>query len=208
MVPEASTGSASTAREERGPGEAAWLQSLCEGDPSAIGALVRAHYGALVAVTRRILLDEADARDAVEAAFLQAFRSIGQLEGRSGLSAWLRRIAIEVALLRLRATRRPEEPIEPLLPRFTEEGEHAAPVGDWSDAAETALLRAEARQRLRAAVDRLPAPYRVALVLRDVEGLDAEETARVLGLTRDVVERRLHHARPALRTLLAELFAR
>jgi RNA polymerase sigma-70 factor (ECF subfamily) len=65
------------------------------------------------------------------------------------------------------------------------------------------VSRAETQELVRSRIDELPDSFRTVLVLRDIEGLDTEETARVLDTTPNAVKIRLHRARAALRTLLA-----
>ncbi len=102
-------------------------------------------------------------------------------------------------------TRRPEESIEDMLPRFLEDGHHAEPTSDWGSA--SALLeQRETRERVRAGIDRLPESYRTVLLLRDIEELDTAETAEMLGLTPNTVKIRLHRARQALAKVLEPAF--
>ena len=158
-------------------------------------------------MTRRILRQEEDARDAVQDAFLAAFRSAGRFEGAARLSTWLHRIAVNAALMKMRSRRRrPEESIEDLLPQFLEDGHHVRDPREWCAPPEALLQRREDRDFVRGCIDRLPDEYRTVLVLRDIEELDTAETAQVLGLTEAAVKTRLHRARQALRGLLAERF--
>ncbi len=180
--------------------EARLLAGLQSGDALAFEVLVRTYSGRMLAVTRRLLQNEEDARDAVQQAFLCAFRSVQQFRGQSRLSTWLHRIAVNAALMKRRAdASRPETPIDPLLPEFTSEGYHAHPVDTLP---ETALMRREARAMVRAAIERLPENYRTVVLLRDIEELSTEEAAEALGITTTAVKLRLHRARQALRTLL------
>jgi RNA polymerase sigma-70 factor (ECF subfamily) len=179
-------------------------RALRDGDERAFEAVVRAQGGHLLAVTRRMLRNEDDARDAVQEAFLSAFRARRQFTGGSRVSTWLHRIAVNTALMKLRARRRkPEDAIDDLLPAFTGTGLHAERFVSWSEPVDVALERQETREFVRRAIDRLPDSYRMVLLLRDIEGLDTEETARLLGLTPNAVKIRLHRARMALRTLIA-----
>ncbi|MDQ2869676.1 MAG: sigma-70 family RNA polymerase sigma factor [Acidobacteriota bacterium] len=186
--------------------EADLIARLHAGDDSAFETLVRRESGRLLAVARHLLPSEEDARDALQEAFLSAFRSLGRFRGGSSLSTWLHRILINTALMKLRtARRRPETPIEELLPKFDGQG-HLVSAGTWATGPEAGALRAETRTRVRAAIDRLPTRYRIVLVLRDIEELTTEEVARALDLTPAAVKLRLHRARLALRTLLEPLF--
>jgi RNA polymerase sigma-70 factor (ECF subfamily) len=123
------------------------------------------------------------------------------------LSTWLHRIVASAALMKLRSRqRRPERSIEELLPKFLADGHQADPAVEWRDSAEAAALKAEDRAFVRDCIQQLPENYRTVLVLRDIEELDTDETARALGLSVPVVKTRLHRARQALRTLLDQRF--
>jgi len=187
--------------------EAELLAALRAGDDRAYEELVRSHGGRLLAVARRYLPSEEDAQDAVQEAFLSAFRSLDRFEGGSRLSTWLHRIVVNAALMKLRSRRRkPEQPIEELLPRFREDGHMERPADRWSRRADTPAERTEARALVRKAIDALPDSYRTVLLLRDIEELDTEETAQAMGISPNAVKTRLHRARQALRTLLEPHF--
>ena len=186
-------------------GERPLLARLQTGDEEACERLVREHTGRLLAVARRYLRQEEDARDAVQEAFVAAFRSIARFEGTASLSTWLHRIVINCCLMKLRSgRRRPETSIEELLPRFDETGHRVLDSSEPPESPETALGRDETRRRVRAAIARLPEPYRAVLLLRDIEEVSTAEAARMLGVSENAVKIRLHRARQALRTLLIE----
>ncbi|NOT54469.1 MAG: sigma-70 family RNA polymerase sigma factor [Deltaproteobacteria bacterium] len=187
--------------------EASLLAGLRAGDQGAYETLVRAYSGRLLAVTRRLLRTEEDARDAMQDAFLSAFRALPTFEEGSLLSTWLHRIAVNAALMKLRTRRRkPEDSIEDLLPKYIEDGHRedghrGNPTKPWQEP--TALLeRQETRTLVRECIDRLPETYRTVLLLRDIEELDTEEAAQLIGISPNAVKIRLHRARQALRTLL------
>jgi RNA polymerase sigma-70 factor, ECF subfamily len=189
--------------EEATAADAFMLERLRHGDAGAFEDLVRSHGGHLLAVARRLLRQEEDARDAVQDAFLLAFRGLPEFGGRCRLSTWLHRIVVNAALMKLRTrTRRPEAPLDDLLPEFLPDGHHATHFSEWSLSPSQHLLRAETRDHVRAAIDRLPEAYRTILLLRDIEELDTAEVAALLGITPNAVKIRLHRARQALRTLL------
>jgi RNA polymerase sigma-70 factor (ECF subfamily) len=157
----------------------------------------------LTAVARRILVNEEDARDAVQDAFISAFRSMKSFDAGSKLSTWLHRIVVNACLMKLRSRRRrPEESIEPLLPTFLEDGHHAGRFRAWEDDTHGDMERRERSEVVRRCIAQLPETYRTVLMLRDIEGLGGEETARLLETTPNAVKIRLHRARQALRTLL------
>jgi RNA polymerase sigma-70 factor, ECF subfamily len=190
-------------------GDAALIPRLRAGEPQAFEALVRGHASRLLAVTRRLLRNEHDAEDAVQDAFINAFRSLGSFSGAGRLSTWLHRIAVNAALMRLRSARsKPEGSIERLLPAFTGDGQHSAHAPPWREGADVEMERREDLDFVRTCIDALPENYRTVLILRDIEELDGERTARMLGLTPGVVKVRLHRARQALRALLEPRFLR
>jgi RNA polymerase sigma-70 factor (ECF subfamily) len=181
--------------------EAELVERLLAGDADAFEALVESQTPRLLAVTRRILQCEEDAQDAVQDAFVAAFRSLDTFQRGSRVSTWLYRIAINAALMKLRArTRRREDPIDgspaPL-------GFQTAPVAlAPQPRADELLEQGETRALVRACIDRLPESYRTVLVLRDLEGLGTAEAAPILGVSNDALKMRLHRARQALRKLL------
>jgi RNA polymerase sigma-70 factor (ECF subfamily) len=180
------------------------VSRLQRGDADAFETLVRAHSGRLLAVARRFLANEHDAQDALQDAFIRAFRAIGSFEERAQLHTWLHRIVVNSALMKLRERRRkPEESIEDLLPSFQADGHQTSDSRDWSDAV---LERKESARVVREAIARLPEQYRTVLMLRDIEERDTAETAALLGTSSNVVKVRLHRARQALRTLLDREF--
>jgi len=202
------TGTAAPLVPDTGPAETelALLHRLRRQEEAACEELVRTYSGRLLSVARRMLRNDEDARDAVQEGFLSAFRAIQKFNGDCRLSTWLHRIVVNAALMKIRTrSRRPEESIEDMLPRFLEDGHHAEPTSDWGSA--SALLeQRETRERVRAAIDALPESYRTVLMLRDIDELDTAETAQLLGLTPNTVKIRLHRARQALAKLLEPSF--
>ena len=179
------------------------IDRLRAGDGAAYEELVRAHGGRMLAVARRMLRTDEDARDAVQEAFLSAFKSIDGFEGSSRVSTWLHRIVVNAALMKLRTKRRkPEQSIEDLLPAFLEDGHMAAPASPWREVGPDPVEQREVSQLVRDSIEKLPEAYRNVLLLRDIEDLDTEETARIMGISPGAVKTRLHRARQALRGLL------
>jgi RNA polymerase sigma-70 factor, ECF subfamily len=187
--------------------EASLVAQLRAGDEAAFEQVVRSYGGRLLAVARRIVGSEEDARDAVQDAFMNAFKSLDRFEGNAKLSTWLHRIVVNAALMKLRTRKRkPEQSIETMLPSFLDDGHHEERFQSWEEPIDKLMERAENRELVRKQIDALPEGYRTVLVLRDIEGLDTEETANVLGLSVNATKIRLHRARQALRTLLAPHF--
>ena len=183
--------------------EAALLAGLRAGSDDAYETLVRTNSTRLLTVARRILRSDEDARDALQEAFISAFKALPRFEGQARLSTWLHRIVVNTALMKLRSRkRRPEEPIETLLPGYKADGHQAIEPVEWSDSADVALEKAETRAFVRARISKLPENYRTVLLVRDIEQMTTPEAADALGITENAVKIRLHRARLALRTLI------
>ncbi len=188
------------------PDESALLARLKAGDAAAYEQVVRDSGGRMLAVARRILADENEAQDAVQDAFVSAFRNIDKFEGTSQIATWLHRITVNACLMRLRKKRRLDEvSLDSLLPAFRNDGYPAHATGPWRPEP-TGEELAETRENVRQAISRLPEHYRIVLVLRDIEGLDTAQAADLLGTTEAAVKIRLHRARQALRELLDTSF--
>jgi len=176
-------------------------------DEKAFETMVRQYGGRMLATARRLLGNEHDANDAVLQAFISVFKSIAGFNGKARLSTWLHRIVVNAALAQMRyRRRRPELPIDDLLPRFDEEGRWAGDVAQHTGARENLRVHLnderETQEMVRRCIDRLPAAYRSVLVLRDIEELDTAEAAKMLALTPNAAKIRLHRARQALKTLI------
>lgn len=183
--------------------DAALLTRLRAGEGRAFEELVRTNGPRMLAVARRFFTTDEDAADAVQDAFLSAFKALPSFEGGSALGTWLHRITVNASLMRLRARRRrPEIPIDDLLPRYRDDGHRIDPLPASHPTDESDLERRELLARVRVKIDLLPDDYRTVLVLRDIEGLDTEAAAEALEITPGAVKTRLHRARQALRTLL------
>ncbi len=183
--------------------EAALVARLKRGDEAAYAHVVRTLGGRLLAVARRIARTEADAEDAVQEAFVSALRAIQDFDGRSALSTWLHRIVVNAALARLRRDKsRREGSIDDLMPRFADDGEHAAHNVRWNPVTPESDSRIQLRGAVREALDTLPEDYRSVLILRDVTGMESKEVAAALGISDALVRQRLHRARLALMNLL------
>lgn len=204
--PQRSSAPAASAPDEAD--ERALLQRLRAGEERAFEEIVTAHAGRMLAAARRILRSDEDAQDAVQDAFLSAFKALERFEGESRLGTWLHRIAINAALMKLRAQKRRNElDVQALLPNFDpHDGHHRLAPRRWVASDEDPLVVEETRAMVRARIDELPDGYRVALVLRDIEGLSNDELAARLGVTVNAAKIRVHRARQALRTLLDPQF--
>ena len=188
--------------------ERALVARLRSGDPDAFETLVRTFGGRLLAVARRIVRNEEDARDVVQAAYLSAFRGLDHFEGACQIATWLHRIVVNTALMRLRSQRRkPEESIDVLLPSFQDDGHHVEQFSNWNVPADELIERKQTRAFVRKCIQDLPDNYREVLILRDIEELSTQAVAEMLSMTPTAVKVRLHRARQALSTLLRKEYA-
>ena len=120
---------------------------LQRGDNAAFEELVRSHGGRLLSVARRFLGSSEDAQDAVQEAFIKAFKAIHTFEERAQLHTWLHRILVNTALMKLRERRRkPEESIDELLPTFAADGHQAVESRAQSKAVRNHILRKRSMQ--------------------------------------------------------------
>ena len=187
--------------------EADLVARIRAGEDRAFEQLVRAYGPRLFAVARRFFRSEDDTADAVQDAFISAFKSMDSFEGTSRLTTWLHRIVVNACLMKLRG-RREHVSIESLLPNFMSDGHHATAPRSWDE--HDGLFHAsaaETRAVVRACIDELPEPYRTVLILRDIDEIDTREAAELLNCTIANVKTRLHRARQALRALLAPAFS-
>ena len=184
--------------------EAQLIERLRARDASALEVLMERHAGRLYRVAYGITRNDADAEEVVQDAFLALFRKIDSFEGRAALGSWLYRVTANAALIKHRGKRAQlEVSLEEQLPSYLadghREGDRSFLLADWSETPEETLLNGEARKTLELALDRLPDHYRAVVVLREVEGLDNEEIAKVLDESVPTVKSRLHRARMVLR---------
>lgn len=191
-----------------GPAEdAALLSDLKAGEEAAFERLVAAYGPRMRATALRLTRNEADANDVVQEAFLHAIRGLDSFKGEARIGTWLHRIAVNAALMKIRArARRPEVDIHDLLPRFGDGGNHLEPMVVLECRPDQSVARGEEAALVRRCIDELPTNYRTALILKDIEELEYPEIADQLGLTLNATRIRIHRARQALRKLLVPHF--
>ena len=175
---------------------------VAAGEPAAFEALMRRHNRTLFRTARAILRDDAEAEDALQEAYLQAYGAIGNYRAEAKLSTWLARIVANEALMRVRKRTR-RAAIVPLQPGASEDEINEIPDANMDETPERSAQRSEMRRLLEAEIDSLPDDYRVVFVLRAVQDLSVEETAETLGIPQATVRTRLFRARSLLREGLA-----
>ena len=177
--------------------------------PDAAETLVHQYGARIYRLARRITGNPEDAEEVSQDVLWTIVRKIGTFKGESALGSWIYRITANAAYEKLRGRRGKEDVSwETLLPGFDADGHLVDPGRDWTQSVEDPVLQAEARRRLREAVDSLPADYRTAFVLHDMEGLPNPEIAELLGISLPAVKSRVHRSRLFLRQRLAEYVGR
>ena len=179
------------------------LARLCASrDPAALRQVVTANNQRLFRAAWSILKDRGEAEEAVQSAYLKAFASIGEFEARSALSTWLTRITINEALGRLRSSRRRQKHLEDQGVSVLDHYRETLMRGLQPLQPDASLAREQLRLLLERAVAALPDAFRSVFVLREIEGLNVEETAEALDLNPATVKTRLLRARRKLREAL------
>ena len=169
----------------------------------AFEALMRQHNGRLFRVARAILSDDADAEDALQDAYLDAYRHIGEFRGEAQLSTWLTRIVVNQALMRIRRRKR-DGIVVPFQAEPQVDGRPEDEVrDDKTESPSAATLRGEIRRIIERRIDELPVDFRTVFVMREVEDMSVEETAVCLSIPAATVRTRLFRARALLRESLA-----
>ncbi|MBK4215600.1 RNA polymerase sigma factor [Paracoccus caeni] len=179
------------------PAEADLIQRAAARDKAAIRLIIQIHNQRLYRLVRAITLNDADAEDVLQEAYLRAFRNLDSFHGDSSLATWLSRIAINTALMRRRAERRQKRrapdaaAVQADIIPFPSPPTPADP--------ERVMAQRQILNFVERAADALPDPFRLVFMARVIEGLNQAETADMLGLPEATVKTRLHRARRMIR---------
>ena len=178
------------------------IRRVREGEHELFYELIRPYERRVYSAALSILRNEADAEDAAQEAMLKAFKHIGQFRAEARFSTWLIQITVNEA----RMWRRKEHAhlIEPIVDHEDAEGNYTPrDFADWREVPSETLERKEVREKLVEALESLGQIYREVFVLRDMQHLSIDETAKTLGISTASVKTRLLRARLMLRDLLA-----
>ena len=165
-------------------------------DDETFSGIVEQYTDYAYNIAYRVLNNAADAEDAVQDAFISAYRARDKFRGDAAVTTWLYRIVVNAALMKLRKERRTQQMVQPA-PEGME-------VVDWSPGPESEALNSELKEKLEEAIGLLPEDLRVAVVLRDIQQLSNEEAALILDVTVSAFKARLHRGRLLLRGHLSE----
>jgi RNA polymerase sigma-70 factor (ECF subfamily) len=185
-------------------GDIELLEAHRSGDPDAFGVLFTRHRDRLWAVALRTTGNPEDAADALQEAMISAFRRADSFRGDALVTTWLHRIVVNASLDRLRRNKvRAARPLPDDLDEYADRGAVLASRDDATDPERQAVL-ADRRGAVLAALDRLPADQKAAIVLVDLEGFAVDEAARVLDCPPGTVKSRCARGRARLVVLLRE----
>ncbi|MFV9615616.1 MAG: RNA polymerase sigma factor [Gammaproteobacteria bacterium] len=175
-------------------------------DATQAEEMVRNNISWMIVIAQRLLTDRALAEDAVQEAFVAAFRSYHKFENRSSLKTWLHRITVNAALMKLRKIKRlKEQAIDEFLPEYDQHECRIEAPWNHISSIEDIVENEQFRAQVHIAINKLPDAYRNVLLLRDIEGYDTGEVAELLDLSESNVKVRLHRARAALKKLIEPL---
>jgi len=196
----------SVAQERRADRDRELVEALRLREPTAAERLVATYGDRAYRLARGITGNGEDAEEVVQDVFWTVVLKVDTFRGESAFGSWLYRIVANAAYQKVRGrqSRRAELSLDEVLPLFDERGRHVAPMGDWSARVEDHAVQTELRMALTSAIGKLPADYRTALLLRDVEGLSHLQIAEVLCLGVATVKSRVHRARLFLRKQLGD----
>lgn len=172
------------------------------GDHVAFERLMRLNNRRLYRLARAVLRDPAEADDALQDAYLCAYRSLHQFRGEAALSTWLSRLVLNECTGRLRRNNRRQNVI-PMVSSTNRPDVDTVP-GKESDLPDQAIGRAQIRDLLERKLDELPEPFRLVFVMRSVEEVSVQDTAQILDIPEDTVRSRHFRARSLLREALAQ----
>jgi RNA polymerase sigma-70 factor, ECF subfamily len=182
------------------------IQALRGGDRAEIARMVDHFSGPIYRLALKMLNSPQDAEDVLQETFIKALRGLAAFEGRSSLSTWIYRIAVNEALMMIRQ-RRPDLVSIERETDSDDDSQEELQLVDFCCLPEDELLSSEARKFLDQAIEALPETLKVVFILRDIEGLSIRDTAETLNLTETAVKTRLLRARFHLRNQLSTYYA-
>ena len=168
------------------------------GDANAFALIMRRHNRLLFRSVRSILRNDDDTQDAVQEAYLRAWRALASFRSDAKLSTWLVRIAVNAALGRLRSGGAQVVPLNATVDTDAEPLEDQM-QSNPHEQPEQSAMRTQVRQQIEARIDTLPDQFRTVFMLRGVEELTVEEVAAVLDIPEATVRSRYFRARGILR---------
>jgi RNA polymerase sigma-70 factor (ECF subfamily) len=182
------------------------VEALRREDPDAAERLVERYGDRVYRLAMRITGLREDAEEAAQDALWTIARKVNMFKGESAFGSWIYRITANAAYQKLRTRRQKsaEIALDDVMPALDGDGRHFEPMDDWSNRVDEKALQGELRRVLEHAIDGLPADYRTALVLHDIEGLSNPDIAEALNISLPAVKSRVHRSRLFVRKQLAD----
>jgi RNA polymerase sigma factor (sigma-70 family) len=190
----------SSAAESSAAQDRSMAHSIVAGDAAAFERMMRHYNRRLYRLARATLRDRTEAEDALQDAYICAYRAMGSFRGEASLATWLSRLVLNECFARMRRTVRRENVVSMV---SATRHSKAHMIIDESDSPDSAAGRVQIRELLERKVDELPESYRTVFVLRSVEELTVDETAETLGIPEETVRSRHFRAKGLLRESLA-----
>ncbi|MEP7308926.1 MAG: sigma-70 family RNA polymerase sigma factor [Acidobacteriota bacterium] len=192
----------------RDPKEQALLERLQAGDERALADLAEAYSSKIFQLAFRYLRNKEDAEEITQDVLFKVHRNVGAFRGDAALSSWIYRITFNAAMSRLRTAAYQRAQAEDRQSALADNDQRPETPprepADWTNMADESVLRVQLRKRLFGAVLALPAIYRAPVMLRDIQGMSAEEASAVLRVKDQTLKSRLHRGRLILRKQLAD----
>lgn len=183
------------------------VELVRKGDTAAFDELVSRYENKVYRLAIKLTRNEALAEEVLQEVFIRVYEKLDTFRGESAFSSWLYRIAANACFAKLNLEKKHQhadlDEITPQAEQALRELQEAGP-----EAPDRSLLSREALEVINRSIERLPEDFRVVILMRDVEGMDNEEVARILDLSVPAVKSRLHRARLLLRKRLAGYFDR
>jgi len=183
------------------------LAELKQGNQSELARMVTRYSDSIYRVALRMLNNPSDAEDILQETFIKAIRALPTFEGRSSLSTWLYRIAVNESLMLMRKQKPEAVVAEDEFKNSDDIDSYPVfQIQDWCCLPEKDFMSNETKSILDHSIQKLSENLKTVFILRDIEGLSIQETAEALGLTETNVKTRLLRARLKLRKELSEYF--
>lgn len=183
------------------------VERVRKGDTAAFDELVSRYENKVYRLAIKLTRNEALAEEVLQEVFIRIYEKLDTFRGESAFSSWLYRIAANACFAKLNLEKKHQhadlDEVTPQAEQALRELQEAGP-----EAPDRSLLSREALEVINRSIERLPEDFRVVILMRDVEGMDNEEVARILDLSVPAVKSRLHRARLLLRKRLAGYFDR
>jgi len=183
------------------------VKKFLKGDNSSFEEIVKRYEKKIYNIAYRIMNNQEDASDVLQETFIQAFRKLSGFKGKSEFSTWLYRIAVNICLMKKRKGKQMKVVSldAPLVTQKEDELRRELPE-DWSKSPSATLDNKELKENINRAISMLPEDYRTTFILRDMNDVSTEDTAKILNISVPAVKSRLHRARLFLREELSKYF--